>query len=505
MQVELEAHLQILLAVGLAVLCFCLVIGCIVCCWHHKPRPSDDKEAGLALPPLPADHVTVTLSPSPSINTLPIKQQYEELDGDVLDYPSFNSSSTPSEDDLSLPSYPPKSRFNLRRLSSPAVPYKPSKPVRNRSSLPTIPKLGLVGKSNRVIDHNGNGSFSESARLNADNARHYGSGSRKPTPSLHFTLLFSPTQGKLTLTVLGLYRGSRKLSGTMVRACLPPLCPTPLQSAQTRRHSLGPEAPAQVFQLQVRSEEELQSCTLRLTVSSRDFSGLRETAVGELEMACAEMHWEPDCTIAFNRQLNPTRRRLRKSQSSQDAVGDVGASACPVRFLGQILILLQYQPLAHRMKVMVRKAENLPKLTRMPGTPDHYVVINLRQDGKVISAKETKGASGTNAVWNAPFLFDLPTGDISGLPLLLELIVMQGRLYTKSCILGRVLIGYGGSEAGNQHWMTQSFFISRVLIRLADRCGCFKTSVSHPSCASDSRGSDPAKRILGAVRGQEVT
>lgn len=54
-----------------------------------------------------------------------------------------------------------------------------------------------------------------------------------------------------------------------------------------------------------------------------------------------------------------------QSQSSQDALGDISA----VRFLGQILILLQYQTLAHRMKVMVRKAENLAKLTRMPGTP----------------------------------------------------------------------------------------------------------------------------------------
>ncbi|ROL42137.1 Synaptotagmin-4 [Anabarilius grahami] len=451
MQVELEAHLQILLAVGLAVLCFCLVIGCIICCWHRKSHPTDDKEAGLSLPPLPADHVTVTLSPSPSINTLPIKQQYEELDGDVLDYPSFNSSSTPSEDDLSFTSLsgPPKSHFTLRRLSSPIVSSKPTKPaVRVRSSLPTIPKLSLKSQKRK----NGNISYTESSRLKADNNQHYGSNSHKPTPSLHFTLLFSPSDGKLTVTVLGLYRGSRKLSGATVRACLPPLCPTPLQDGRTRRRSLSPDAPAQVFQLQVRSAEELQSCTLRLTVSSRDFSGLRETAVGELELACAEIHWEPDSTVTFNCQLNPARRRLRKSQSSHDAVGDIRASVSPVRFLGQILILLQYQTLAHRMKVMVRKAENLPKLTRMPGTPDHYVVINLRQDGKVISTKETKGASGANAVWNAPFLFDLPAGDISRLPLLLELIVMQGRLYTKSCILGRVLIGYEGSEAGNQHW-----------------------------------------------------
>lgn len=56
---------------------------------------------------------------------------------------------------------------------------------------------------------------------------------------------------------------------------------------------------------------------------------------------------------------------------------------------------------------------------------DHYVVINLRQEGKIISTKETKGASGSNPVWNAPFLFDLPPGDIAQLPLVLEFIVMQ--------------------------------------------------------------------------------
>ncbi len=307
-------HLQILLAIGLAVLCFCLVIGCIVCCWHQKSRPTDDKEAGLFLPPPPAEHVTLTLSPSPSINTLPIKQQYEELDGDVLDYPSFNSSSTPSEDDLCLPSRPPKTRFNLRRLSSPAVPYNASKPVRSHSSLPTIPKLSLVGKSRRAIDRKSsdNVSFSERSKLSAESGRCYGSGSHKTTPSLHFTLLFSPAEGKLTVTVLGLYRGSRKLSGTTVKACLSPICLAPILGGPKRRHSLGPEAPAQVFQLQVRSAEELQSCTLRLTVSSRDFSGLRETALGELELPCAEIQWEPDCTVTFNRQINPARRRLRK-------------------------------------------------------------------------------------------------------------------------------------------------------------------------------------------------
>lgn len=56
---------------------------------------------------------------------------------------------------------------------------------------------------------------------------------------------------------------------------------------------------------------------------------------------------------------------------------------------------------------------------------DHYVVINMRQDGKVIATKETKGASGLNPTWNAPFLFDLPLGDITQLPLVFEFIIMQ--------------------------------------------------------------------------------
>lgn len=56
---------------------------------------------------------------------------------------------------------------------------------------------------------------------------------------------------------------------------------------------------------------------------------------------------------------------------------------------------------------------------------DHYVVINLRNKGVVIGTKETKGAGGYNAVWNAPFLFDLPSGDVNQLPLVLEFIVMQ--------------------------------------------------------------------------------
>ncbi|CDQ97412.1 unnamed protein product, partial [Oncorhynchus mykiss] len=394
----------ILLAVGLGVFCFCLVLGCLLCWRRGKYHPPEDKESALSPSSATCERITVTLTPSSG--TLPIKQQYEELDGDVLDLPSHNSSSSPSENDLTtLPFEPrprsssselrssPRSCFPMRRLSTPVVSssshYKPS--GHGRASLPSIPKLGLVSKTRRALERrysvNGdNFLYSEQSRLTSPrSAMHppgpqrelsqpqYGSSSSslsiptKPAPLLHFSLLFSPARGTLTTNIMGLSGAARRRSGVFVRASLPPLCPSPQQGA-SRRPSLSPEIQCQSLVLQVGSVEELRACTLRLAVFSRDFSGLRETALGKLEMPCGEMDWEPDTTVTYTRELNPTRSRLKRSMSSQETLGRRKSSLCAApRALGQLFILLQYQTLAHRIKVMVRKAENLAKLSRMPG------------------------------------------------------------------------------------------------------------------------------------------
>ncbi|XP_041830245.1 synaptotagmin-5 [Melanotaenia boesemani] len=480
-QYTLGVHLQILLAVGLAVFCYCLVLGCILCCRRKKNISSEDKEA-VFLSPHPAESVTMTLTHSPCMQ--PVKQQYEELDGDVMECPSSKSSSSLSEDDLTALPFDlsptrsaelvqsPRSSFPMRRLSTPAVPCSPSKaPSHGRASLPSITRLSFVSKSRRVMGRRSTVSgesfaYSESSHLTSGTARaptqqgepcplQYGlnslSISSKPAPLLHFSLLFSSTCGTLMVNILGLSGDSRRRSGVFVRASLPPLCPSPRHTT-SRRRSLSPDLHNQSFVLQVGTVEELHTCTLRLVVYSRDFSGLREAVLGVVELPCEQIDWEPDTTTTYTRQLSPTKRKLKKSLSSQEALGRRKSSVCAPRPLGQLFILLQYQALAQRIKVMVRKAENLAKLTRIPGAPDHYVVINLRQDGKVIDTKETKGASGSNPIWNAPFLLDLPPGDITQMSLDLEFIVMQGRLYTKSSILGRVLIGRDASEAGQEHW-----------------------------------------------------
>ncbi|KAM4743721.1 synaptotagmin-4 [Anableps anableps] len=477
MSYSLGVHLQIVLAVGLAVFCYCLVLGCILCCRRQKSISSEDKEA-VFLSPHPTESVTVTLTHSPC--TQPVKQQYEELDGDVLECPSSKSTSSPSEDDLntlpfdSSPSsaaeqaQSSRATFPMRRLSTSALPCSPS---HGRASLPSLTKLSFVSKSCRVIGRRRTVSgesyaFSESSRLTEGASginnlqgepclAQYGSNSLsvspKPAPLLHFSLLFSSNPGTLVVNILGLSGDTRRRSGVFVRASLPPLHPSPQQTAP-RRRSLCQDLISQSFVLQVGSVEELCTCTLKLAVYSRDFSGLREAALGELELPCEEMEWEPDSKTTYTKQLIPSKSKLKKSFSSQETLGRRKNSVCVPRTLGQLFILLQYQALAQRIKVMVRKAENLVKLTRIPGTPDHYVIINLHQDGKIIDSKETKVTTGPNPIWNAPFLFNLPPGDITQLPLALEFIVMQGRLYTKNSILGRVLIGSDASDAGQEHW-----------------------------------------------------
>lgn len=331
-------HLQILLAVGLAVFCYCLVLGCILCCRRRKGVKSDDKEAASVSPSHPTSE-SVTVALTLSACTQPVKQQYEELDGDVLEFPSSKSSSSPSEDDLtSLPFdptstgsaelvQPPGSSFPLRRLSSPAVPVSLSKPQSHgRASLPSITKMSLVSKSRRSTGRRSTVStesflYGENSRLTAAGRQdqpcdsQYGANAPsihpKATPLLHFSLLFSSVYGTLVVNILGLFGASRRRSGVSVRVSLPPLCPTPQQIA-SRRRSFSPDLQSQSFVLQVGSAEELRRCTLRLAVFSREFSGLREAALGEVELPCEQMDWQPDVTTTYTRQLSPTKTKLKK-------------------------------------------------------------------------------------------------------------------------------------------------------------------------------------------------
>ncbi|XP_077570043.1 uncharacterized protein LOC144194694 [Stigmatopora nigra] len=419
----LPVHLQILLAILLAVFCYCIVLALILHCRPKKIPPPLDEETAMTR--------RVTATVTPTLSTRPVRQQYEELDGISMDFASSKSSSSPSEDDLSDLGFDSRRSSPLRRLSSPAVQnWNHGGGAKTRRS--TVSGEGFNQQA--TPSHARYGSIPAPETV-------------KPPPSLHFTLLYS-SSGTLVVNILGL-SGRRRGKRVLVKASLPPLCPAP-QRVVSRRRSFGPDS--QSVALRAGSVERLHSCMLRLEVYGRDFSGLREVALGVVEMPCQRMDWEADSTTTCSRQLSSVKSKLKKSVSSQDTCIGRKSSLLPPRLLGQLFVLLQYQASAGRIKVMVRKAEQLAKLTRIPGNPDHYVIIKLHHDGRVIGAKETKGVATCSPVWNAPFLFDLPPGDIAQLPLVLEFVVMQGRLYTKSSILGRVLIGGHVSDEGRGHW-----------------------------------------------------
>ncbi|KAJ6664177.1 hypothetical protein lerEdw1_008393 [Lerista edwardsae] len=439
-----QVHLQVFLGVGLALLCFCLLLGCAIC-WHRRKKRHHRGGKGQAL-----DQVRVglaTVLPS-RMTAVPIQQQYLEIEGEVLETPPLAAA-----DALSSPDSPPRGLLrgraslpSLQLSQKPGLPIEPSPGLERRS---TISEGSLCSDASSLLS---------SPRMGAGIPPSYTmpgglpSAGPKPRPHLRFTLFYSQPGATLTVTVIGvshLPRGFRASRNSYVKVYLLPKFAEP-QRTTLRRKSLNPEFHEQ-FHFGPYCLDELQGLTLRFAVYAKEFRHLKDSFIGEVMFPCSQASWSQDGTFAYTQELSTTKSKLKKCLSSQDVNDDSSLLSQP-KSMGQLFLLLQYQALANRIKVLVRKAENLGRLTRMPGIPDHYVMIHLHHNGKVIDTKETKSIAGYNPVWNTPFLFNVPAGDIQEQQLSLEFTVMQARLYTRSCAVGRVLIGPDAPEMGQVHW-----------------------------------------------------
>lgn len=321
------------------VLCLSLILGCVICWLKTRRKPPEDKKTVRTPPPLDSgDHVTVETSSSPSSGTTCTKLQYEQLEGEVLDYPSTFESSTPSDEEFTAISEVNKqtSCFQMRRLSSPAVSAALYKPMASgRSSLPSF-----LTKTRRVLERHctvagDSYSFSEHRRLTIPNPRspctlsplqtqgllqeeplfpNYGSNSCSKTsdPFLHFTLTFSSTQNTLTVSLVGITGVVHHLEEVTVQVRLPPLCPGPLNmSAQD--YNLSPGLYKQNLVINVGSLEGLKSCILRLAVFSQD--NPKTSLFEELEVCCSSLDWTPDMPINCIRELRQVVDNTKKVTS----------------------------------------------------------------------------------------------------------------------------------------------------------------------------------------------
>ncbi|KAG7457330.1 AT-rich interactive domain-containing protein 3A-like [Solea senegalensis] len=473
---QLEVHLQVLLLVGLIVFCLSLILGCVLCWRESHICSGKDKDPVTSAPAAPAEPVTLTQSSPPLTSTIAFRQQYEELDGDMLEFNSTFTSSGPSEDKFTSGSFSngartaserkeqPKSYFSLRRLSTPPLTsplYKPIDP--SHTSLPSFPKLGLLSKTCKALQRRctitgDTLSCNEHSRLTSPTSispsmpeepiplvpLSYGSSVSckqpvSPKPCLHFTMAFSPEQHTLAVSVLGLTGTPHKLEDVSVLGSLPPLYPCPIQASTRSSFNM-------LLLLTVNSVSELQRCTFRIVVYTQESHGHRSTALGELEVGCGGQDWRAEHPFHFTKELNPNKWTLK-----QDAVIHQGLSCPP-----QIFISLQYQTLTHRIKTSVLRADNLDQVIHTSAAPDYQVVVNLHHERTVISSRETE--RGPSALWNTSFLFDLPPGDVSQLPLMLEYLIMQNQVLSDGKVLCRVLIGAEAADAGRAHWRDMCSF-----------------------------------------------
>ncbi|XP_053810926.1 synaptotagmin-5-like [Vidua chalybeata] len=380
-------------------------------CWWHRRRPGR---------PLGRQRVELGAALPAATVPVPIQQHGEELTGEA---PGARAKET-----------------------SPASPAPRGGSPHGRASLPALPFLPqLAGLWQRRCTIAGTKLLrnERSPLVPAAPGSPPRCGQR---PRLHCDLCYSLPEATLTVTILGVSHLPQGRQGSRVKVSLVPLSRRASVSRRSlrpgrrgpRRCRFGPCGP-----------EELGSCTLRFAVYASSRS-LQDSFVGEVLFPCAEASWDPRAPSSYSWELASTKTKLSKHRSAPSLSCSVLSS--PSRPLGQLLLLLQHQAPAGRIKVLLRRAEALGRLSLVPGTPGHYVIAHLHHDGHIIDTKETKSVSGYNPVWNTPFLFTIPAGDIQQQELALEFVVMQARLRGRGSVLGRVQVGPGAPGAGVPHW-----------------------------------------------------
>lgn len=339
-------HLQVLLLVGLIVFCLSLILGCILCWRKSQICSVQDKDPvrSAAAPPEP---VTFAQSSPSTAATAASRQQYEEIDRDLLEYPSTFTS--PGTSEVEFTSQPfsnqapaaseqkehPKLNFSLRRLSTPPLTSPLYKPIdASHASLFTFPKLGLLSKTCNALQRRctitgDRISYNEHSRLTNLKAvsasmpeepvpltpLSYGSSASckkatSPKPCLHFTMAFSPEQQFLTVTVINMSGTPYTLEDVSVLGSLPPIHPCPIKASV--QSGLSREPHSLVLLLKVSSVSDLQRCTLKLVVYTQEPHNLGGTPLGELEADCGGRDWLAEHLLHNSQELNPNKRTLKK-------------------------------------------------------------------------------------------------------------------------------------------------------------------------------------------------
>lgn len=182
--------------------------------------------------------------------------------------------------------------------------------------------------------------------------------------------------------------------------------------------------------------EDLRQYSLRLFVYEGKY--LREKRLAGVEFSLAQLELAPDVPVTCMQKLICAAKDKQKNKKDDKLEN------------AQLMLALFYQTSANRIKVLIRKAANLPKKRRRLGQPEYYVVVNAVSCGRVMATRETKSVPGRSPVWNQPFIFDLPECDVD--KYFLQFVVMSDKLCRQDGIVGQVVVGPDIRGSGQTHW-----------------------------------------------------
>ncbi|XP_072138437.1 synaptotagmin-11a isoform X2 [Mobula birostris] len=118
---------------------------------------------------------------------------------------------------------------------------------------------------------------------------------------------------------------------------------------------------------------------------------------------------------------------------------------------GELLVSLCYQPVTHRLSVVVLKARHLPKMD-ISGLSDPYVKVNVYYGQRRVAKKKTHVKKCTlNPVFNESFVFDVGADSLRDVSV--EFLVIDFDRTTKNAVVGCAMLGANSpSPSGLDHW-----------------------------------------------------
>ncbi|XP_033120553.1 synaptotagmin-7-like [Anneissia japonica] len=276
---------------------------------------------------------------------------------------------------------------------------------------------------------------------------------RKLKPVIHLNTTYSSEESSFVVRVRNVANLPPKYGAnccSFVRIFLLPKYPDHLQT-RVVRGSLDPKF-GEYLRFRKLTFETVCKSYLRCKVYIKELWDKKDTFVGEVFMPCIEMTPRPDETTYHEVMLKPERTKMNQVQSL-GSLGNDGEDE--ERAMGNLFLSIEYQSLANRIKVMLRKAARLTRTNKLPGTADHYVIVNLLINGRTVQTETSRSIVGYSPIWNQPFLFHLHNDeDIKNYSL--QLIVMKDRFYrpkSEGGVLGQVSIGLNSNvETGRTHW-----------------------------------------------------